>query len=45
MLFLRNIKQFQRLFQEVSLVIPVVLLEPLGSQPMQARRATMMLWA
>ena len=45
MLFLRNSQQFQRLFQKVSLVVTVVLLEPLGSKPMQARGATMVFWA
>ena len=39
----RDAQQFQRLFQKVNLVVPIVLLEPLGSHPVQARRATMML--
>lgn len=45
MLLRRNTQQFQRILQKVGLVVPVALLEPLGSQPVEARRAAMMLWA
>ena len=45
MLFFCNTEQFQRLSEEVSLVVPVVLLKPLRAEAMQARRAAMMLWA
>ena len=45
MLLWRNTQQFQRIFEKVSLVVPVVLLKPLGSEAMQARRASVMLWA
>jgi hypothetical protein len=43
MLLRRNTKQFQRIFEKVSLVVTVVLLKPLGSEAMQARGAAMML--
>ena len=45
MLLLRNTKQFQRVFEQVSLVIAIVLLKSLGSKPVKPRRAAMMLWA
>lgn len=45
MLLICNTKQFQRFLEQVGLVIPVVLLEALGSEAMQARRAAMMFWA
>ena len=45
MLLMRNTQQFQRVFEQVSLVVAVMLLEPLGSKPVKPRRAAMMLWA
>lgn len=45
MLFLCNTEQFQRLFEEVGLVVAVVLLKALRAKAMDARRAAMMLWA
>ena len=45
MLLWRNTQQFQRIFEKVSLVVPVVLLKPLSSKPVQARSAPVMLWA
>lgn len=45
MLCRSNTQQFQRIFEKVGLVVPVVLLKPLGSKAMQARSAAMMLWA
>ena len=44
MLLICNTKQFQRFLEQVGLVVPVVLLEPLGSQPVEARSAPVMLW-
>jgi len=40
-----NTEQFQCFFQEVNLVVAIVFLKPLGSQPVQARIAPVMLWA
>ena len=45
MLLFCNTKQFKRVLQQSGLVVAVVLLKPLGAQPVQARRAAMMLWA
>ena len=45
MLLFCNTEQFQRLFEEAGLVVPVVFLEPLRAEAVQARRAAMMLWA
>ena len=45
MLLFYNTKQFEGVGQQSGLVIAVMLLEALGAQPMQARRAAMMLWA
>ena len=45
MLLWRNTQQFQRVFKQSRLVVPVMLLKPLGSEAMQARRASVMLWA
>ena len=45
MLLLCNTKQFQRVFEQSRFVVAVVLLKRFGSEAMQARRASVMLWA
>ena len=45
MLLICNIEQFKGVFEQSGLVVAIVLLEALGAQPVQARRAAMMLWA
>jgi len=45
MLLLRNAQQFQCVFKQSRFVVAVVLLKRFGSEAMQARRASVMLWA
>jgi hypothetical protein len=45
MLFFCNTQQLEGIFEQVCLVIAPMLRETLGAQPVQARSASVVLWA